>query len=124
MTIDGEPAANVYVYFKPIPESGVINPGAASEGFADENGRFSMKVSVGNQPTGAVVGKHRVSILGSESRRAVWQWEVPGERAPDEKMPEGLRTPPTIKIPKSATALEFEVPPGGTDTANFELTRA
>ncbi|MEM7809882.1 MAG: hypothetical protein AAF532_00185 [Planctomycetota bacterium] len=121
VTFGGKPAAHVYVRFKPIASGDTVNTGAASEGFADEQGRYSLYVMVGNQKPGAVVGAHRVSIHGTESRRMVWQWGPVDAGPPDQEVGVATRPMPDIKIPKDFEPLRFEVPPGGTDTANFSL---
>lgn len=65
VTLDGKPLDNVRVEFMPDPESG--NSGPNSTGVTDAQGRF--KLTCENQQSGAVIGKHRVTLTDLK------QWE-------------------------------------------------
>lgn len=107
VTLDGEPLANASVGFEPIRQGQDIVAGYGSYGETDENGNFTLKTLHGQD--GAIVGKHRVSIR-----------TVSGEMGPDGEtvMTSEERLPPRYN---SDTELTFEVPPEGSDAANFDL---
>ncbi|WP_145260261.1 carboxypeptidase regulatory-like domain-containing protein [Calycomorphotria hydatis] len=122
ITVNGKPAAHVYVRFKPVPQEGVINTGPTSEAFTDEQGRFTLHSTVGDQRSGAVPGTHKVVIWGKESQERVWQW---GIEDPDSAPPPGQKSkqvlqPPSVKIPRGEK-LSFIVPDDGTDEADFDF---
>lgn len=109
ITVDGKPMAGVSVSFQPIAESS-SNPGPGSTGKTDELGRYVLQV-VGKEPRpGAVVGKHRVSVslLGG---KIIKNGKITKKRK--QKID---------AIYNSKSELVFEVPPGGTTEANFEVT--
>lgn len=60
VTLNGQPLAEAWLDFQPIATGDDINPGAGSVGTTDKDGRYTLKTVHGK--TGAVVGKHRVSI--------------------------------------------------------------
>jgi hypothetical protein len=113
VTLNGNPVANAHVNFQPIHEKGVNDPGPGSNGQTNANGEFTLTTTTGD--TGAVVGKHRVIIsIGS------------GKSADDDSAPRHSGQPAGVKIPsrygpKGKDALTFEVPAGGTNSANFPL---
>ncbi|MEM7812887.1 MAG: hypothetical protein AAF532_15530 [Planctomycetota bacterium] len=95
-----------------------------SVGFADADGRFTVATQRGDRD-GAVVGTHSVTIFGAESAGMVDSWRKP----PSPEMiaegadpgPEKPRTRPTIEVPREGLPARFDVPPGGTDAADFDL---
>jgi hypothetical protein len=108
VTLDGQPAANVRVTFQPLGSAENQNPGPGSYAVTDADGHYALTV-VGTNRSGAIVGKHRVSIQSSNG---------PSEEFPD--------APPKPKkpIPKGynkESTLQFDVPNGGTTTADFAL---
>ena len=110
MTLDGKPLAGVHVGFQPIAKPGEMNPGGGSYAVTDAEGGFTLLLVEGEKP-GAYVGKHRVEITGRS--------EVPANVDP------ARRPPPNVVVPERynrSSQLTFEVPPGGTREANFELT--
>jgi len=109
ITMDGEPLANVSVTFQPIVETGQVeDTGGGSFGKTDEEGNYSLEF-VATGETGAVVGKHRVSISTPQPEEAqqddAFEFEDP--------IPARYNT---------HTELTFEVPPDGTEEADFALT--
>ena len=108
VVIDGKPGAGVHIEFMPMGSEKNNNPGPGSIGMTDADGRFVMKViyPAGN---GAVVGRHKVQI---HLREAALDDETPTAKRP-RQLPAKYN---------SATTLVFEVPPGGTDQANFDVT--
>lgn len=113
VTINDKPYAKIAVMFQPVAPKGTINPGPGSTGVTDENGRFTLKV-VGKETRGAVVGKHRVWITNYTELDDIYD-DTPKKRPK-----------PAIQIPGRYSlmegTLEFDVPPGGTDAADFKLT--
>src|SRR5262245_22308276 len=60
VTLNGQPLADAWLDFQPLTSSSDPNPGAGSVGQTDKDGRYTLHVVDGR--SGAVVGKHRVSI--------------------------------------------------------------
>src|SRR5262245_38051629 len=104
VTVDGQPLANVAINFGPL--TGGLDGAYASYGKTDDNGRYSLKL-VDNGRTGAMIGKNRVTLNESTGG---------GES-------DGAAPRVQFKLPPTARdgTLQFEVPPGGTDAANFEF---
>ena len=114
VTLDGKPFNDGVVVFLPKATSENPNPGRSSAGETNDKGQFVLKTD--DLKNGAVVGKHLVKI---SSRGPVMQFD-PATGSPDS-------APPNVKrdlIPaewNTMSAKEFEVPPGGTDKANFDI---
>jgi len=113
VTLDGKPVANALVTFQPVaPEKSTESPGVGSSGKTNENGEFTLTAATGEN--GAVTGKHRVRISVMETQAG----------SSDERPPRG-GWPQGEKIPKEYNAesnLSYDVPAGGSTTANFPLT--
>jgi hypothetical protein len=109
VTLDGEPAAHVRVTFQPLGSAENPNPGPGSYAMTDADGRYTLTV-VGTKRSGAVVGKHRVSIQSSHG--------------PNEEFPDAPPKPakPIPNAYNKESKLEFEVLKGGTTAADFPLT--
>ena len=111
VTLNGKPLPNATVSFLPIAEQGSIEAGEASIGKTNEKGEFALRSTTGKN--GALVGHHRVSISALDPKI--------GER--DERPPRG-GWPLADKVPSRYNAeskVTFDVPPGGTTKADFEL---
>ena len=108
VTIDGKPAANIAVVFQPIA-TGKGEAGMGSTGVTDAQGRFTLTLTGSDKRPGAVVGKHRVTFSGQAAQRAETDDTV--KLGPPDPVPPKYREKP----------LEFEVPAGGTDKADFKL---
>jgi hypothetical protein len=104
VTLDGKPIADATVTFQPA-DSG--KPGTGSAGKTDANGQFTLQLVGMNRP-GALIGKHRISITALGNTEA----DDSGKKTRDQ-VPAWYNTQST---------LTFEVPSGGTDKANFELS--
>ncbi len=109
VTFDGKPLANATVGFYPEGPHAGVN----SSGRTNENGEYTL-MTVMERKTGAVVGKHRVSIIvGSD--------ESGGSDLPADKQPKN-RTP---RIPAKyfggESVLSCDVPSDGKTNADFEL---
>jgi hypothetical protein len=111
VTLNGKPLANATVSFQPIAEGKSPDAGAGSTGKTDEDGRFTLKTSTGQE--GAVVGKHRVRISALET-----QVGDSDERAPRGGWPQGDKVPKRYNSESNET---FDVLRGGTDKADFPL---
>ena len=107
VTLDGQPVSGVRVTFQPS-ERDAENPGPGSSAFSDASGRYDLKTVRGDP--GAVPGQHAVRILNPAPEKA---------GSDDSAGP-----PPKEIIPRyyEDAGLTFDVPPEGTDAANFELT--
>jgi hypothetical protein len=107
VTLNDQPLRNAAVTFQPVAAAG-NNPGPGSGGFTDEDGRYTLKV-IGSGTPGALVGKHKVQIT-----------LVPPDSNPADDRPKRFKRLPA-KYSGKGTLLEFAVPAGGTDSANFAL---
>jgi len=105
VTLDSKPLAEANLTFQPATEGKIA--GAGSFAFTDANGAYSLRTADSDQP-GAVVGKHRVEI-----RLVVPSYDGdPAKRPPAKTLPAKYN---------NQTELQFDVPAGGTDKANFDL---
>lgn len=124
--VDGKPYPNAYVMFQPKGTPGNPNPGRGSMAITDNEGRFSLGYENGRQ--GAVVGVHVVrisSVQPADDPSRFKDTEKTG--SPDGEDPTGANVARGFKpepIPASwntDSTKEFEVPPGGTTTADFNI---
>jgi hypothetical protein len=116
ITLNGKPYRNAVVQFLPVASQEHPNPGRGSSGKTDEHGRFTLKSADGY--TGAVVGKHRVRIstVYSNKLQGYDVWDADANKAVK------AVTDPIPPEWNSTSKKEFEVPPGGTDKANFDIS--
>ncbi len=108
VSLNRQPLAGVHVSFQPSGgSSGSGKSGIGSVGVTDNQGCFQLKTIDTNQP-GAVVGHHVVRLTAKELRE-----NSAGDAAPAKKNP----------LPPQSLdgSLNFDVPPGGTEQANFDL---
>lgn len=111
VTFNGQPAKNVIVTFQPLAASKDDDPGRGSSAYTDENGHYTL-VYDGEKP-GALTGKHRVRISP--------QWV---SNKGDDRGEGGGGMSLNYPIPaewSDMSTLEFEVPAGGTDKADFHI---
>ncbi len=108
--MDGKPLPNVSVTFQPIApaEAKTKETGGGSFGKTDAEGNFTLEL-VASGDAGAVVGKHRVSIVTPEPEAA----QADDANTFQDPIPARYNTDST---------LTFEVPADGTEEANFSLT--
>jgi hypothetical protein len=113
VTLNGKPVEKAAVMFQPVAPEGNYNPGPGSYGITDAEGRYTLKL-IGKETPGAVVGKHKVRIEN---------YTEPDDSADDRPR---KRPKPAVPIPAKynqiEAKLEFDVPPKGSDSANFDLT--
>ena len=100
--------SNWAIAILPLLEQNTLFDQYNSDCRTDQDGRFTLKTLYGDD--GAVVGEHRILI------RAI--------RAGTNKNGQLVMARPAIVPPRynSKSELTFEVPAGGTDKADFELT--
>lgn len=114
--VDGKPKKDLIVLFQPIGSDENPNPGKGSSGRTDEDGRYTLTVD--DNTSGAVVGKHRVAIFTAlaDSELRIDEETGSEDGAPPPKSKETI--PPKYN---DMTELTYEVAPAGTDQANFDL---
>lgn len=110
VTMNGKPLAGATVIFSPVAKAGSIDAGPGSSGKTNEKGEYTLTSDTGRR--GALVGKHRVSV----------SLMARGTGETDER-----RRPGTVvnQVPvryNGKTELTYEVLPGGTGKADFNLT--
>jgi hypothetical protein len=93
------------------------NPGRGSAGLTDENGRFVLKTPEG--VNGAVVGAHQVKITTAEEGIVGFD---PATGSPDNVPTKKVKIDPIPTDWRSMGKNTFDVPAGGTDQANFDIT--
>jgi hypothetical protein len=111
VTLNGQPLANAHVNFQPVAEKGAAVAGVGSNGQTDAGGQFTLKTDAGQN--GALVGKHKVRISVLDPRI--------GES--DERIRPGRMTNRLPDRYNEKTELTFDVPAGGSTTANFDLKK-
>jgi hypothetical protein len=107
VTLNGQPLAHAAITFQPVATEGHPNPGLGSGAFTSSDGRYTLKL-IGVDTTGAVVGTHMVRIT-----------LVAQDNSADDRQTRSKELP--AKYNKK-TKLKYDVPPGGTDSADFQLT--
>jgi hypothetical protein len=110
VTLNGKPLPNACVHFAPIGSKD-HNPGPTSQGKTDSNGCFTLRLDHPPQ-LGAVVGKCRVFITTANTELRDGAQPDAGGKKTKELVPARYN---------QETTLIFDVPPGGTDQANFDL---
>ena len=110
ITLDEKPLANATIIFTPISDD--PNPGIGSQGKTDKDGQFTLKMMSKENTIGALVGKHKVSITAYEG-------DDGSVLSSGSDMKFRKRIVPTEYNAKST--LTFDVPPGGSMSASFDL---
>jgi hypothetical protein len=114
VTLDGKPYGEAVVVFLPKATADNPNPGRSSAGETDAQGHFVLKTD--ELKNGAVIGTHRIKV---QTRGEVVQVD-PSVGTADSFDPRAKRDP----IPAEWNTMsqkEFDVPPEGTDKANFDI---
>jgi hypothetical protein len=112
VTLNGQPLAKATVSFQPIAPEGTMEAAPGSAGKTNEKGEYVLKGS--NGKNGAWVGKHRVRISLLEEKIGET------DERPRGGPPLGDKIPARYNADSKET---FEVPSGGTDKADFTLTK-
>jgi hypothetical protein len=110
VTLDGNPLAAARVRFEPRAAGDSIDAGPGSMGITDSEGRYELETIKQNR--GAVVGTHVVRIGTRQTRL-------------DPNNLDRLEVLAKEVVPmryNTSTRLTFEVPSGGTEEANFDLS--
>lgn len=118
VTFNGKPAANVMVTFQPTAKSGSDAGGVGSFATTDANGRFALEVMSDKPQPGALVGKHRVRIATPPPKGG--GGPADSDAAAGDGKKKGFTDPIPARYNVEST-LDFDVPAGGTDQANFDL---
>lgn len=108
--LNGKPVADVELLFQPEAGDSTKSPGPPATGVTGPDGRYTLKV-VGEAKTGATVGKNHVLFSGKASAE---DFSEDGKK----------RGKPAVSIPprySNEAKMEFDVPRGGTSSADFEL---
>lgn len=113
--VDGKPMANLAVVFQPIGSKANENPGRGSYGTTDSNGKYTLFV---DGASGAVVGKHKVAIFTNLSKDQLTSTPADTGSTDGEEPASAEIIPPKYN---DMTELTFDVPPGGTDKADFKV---
>ena len=108
ITLDGQPLAGATVSFQPAGGGATVGPGSGA--VTDASGKYELKTAEAKPRSGAAVGAHVVRITGVQEQRDAGD----DTQRPMAKDP----VPPKYRDP----GLTFEVPSGGTDKADFQLT--
>lgn len=111
VTLDGKPVANAVVTFQPRSSGqGVAGPGSTAR--SDASGTFELRTI--RDESGAVVGLHNVTIYPNYAKSSSPGGADSGGRA--------VIGPDIPRKYNYESTLTFEVPAGGTDSANFQLS--
>lgn len=118
VTVDGKPLPDVGIVFVPLAK-GRDNPniGPGSLGRTDADGRFTLQTVHGDK--GAVPTEHVVRMAPAPNQGDL--------DSPEGLVPEGSNVPEPAPrasaLPRQALdgSLRFQVPPQGTDQANFDF---
>jgi hypothetical protein len=109
VTFNGKPLANATVGFYPEGPHAGVN----SSGRTNDNGEYTLKTVMEGKP-GAVVGKHRVSIIVAS--------DSAGSDAPADKQLKNRAPKIPSKYFGGESQLSCDVPSGGKTDANFDLS--
>jgi hypothetical protein len=112
VTLDGQPLAGATVSFQPIAPPNSTEAGPGSVGKTNDKGEYKLTADKGQD--GAVVGKHRVVITCLQQQAG-----DSDTRPPRGGWPQADKVPPRYNSNSNET---FEVPRGGTDKADFNLS--
>lgn len=113
ITLDEKPLVNATVIFE--PDSDLKNPGPGSQGKTDANGEYALQLFTG-EAKGAIIGKHVVRITSYEGDDGTVPSSNPNETV--------FRKSLVDERYNSKSELKFEVQPGGSTSANFDLKSA
>lgn len=120
--VDGQPYANAVVSFQPVGGKENATPGRGSSALTDANGRYSLLVDDGT--TGAAVGRHKVRIQTKRDDPTAFYDPTVGSADRPAGVPKkgGKVDPIPADWYSDVGGKDYDVPPGGTDQANFDIT--
>jgi hypothetical protein len=114
VTLDNKPLAKASITFVPQATKENQAPGPTAAAFTDADGRYSLGID--SETPGSVVGRCRIFIttLIGDGKAQDPNDDRPGPPVrPKDRVPEKYNM---------KTTLTFDVPAGGTDQANFDLS--
>jgi hypothetical protein len=117
VTFNGKPAAGVMVTFQPVAGKGGDAGGVGSFATTEAAGKFALEAMTDKPQSGALAGKHRVRIATVPPKGS-------SAADPDSAAVDGKKKACADPIPPRynvESTLEFDVPAGGTDKADFAL---
>ncbi len=117
ITLDGKPYGKAVVVFQPVGTKDNPEPGRGSSAYTDESGRFVLKYD--GVSDGAVVGTHLVRIMTKGSDIV---GGAPSTAGSSDETPKNREVDPIPAEWNGMSQKTFDVPPGGTDKANFDIT--
>jgi hypothetical protein len=123
VTVDGKPAPQLKVEFQPEPRQDGVPP-YRSSAFTDEAGRYRLTCET--RLSGALVGKHRVTVTDLRSQPDPGALPDPSRANPQSPPKVAASKKPGPRVPDSygrfeTTQLRQEVRAGGVQTINLEL---
>jgi hypothetical protein len=126
ITLDGNPLAGATITTQPIAVEGNV-AGSGSFGTTDAEGRYELEL-VKPAVKGAIVGEHRVMISQKsdyKSGTVTAKLDDGTEFKTDDPNAHRAGLAAARKWPSRYTdgSLQLTVPPEGTSTANFDLTK-
>ncbi|MEM7809855.1 MAG: hypothetical protein AAF532_00045 [Planctomycetota bacterium] len=110
--VNGAPAAGVTVIFSPQPKEDSAVSGATSRGVTGPDGRYTLFTTSGTSRQAAVVGTHKVQLIGREAF---------DEESLKEATDTGETVTPFLFSSDQKSVGPFEVAAGGTDAADFSV---
>lgn len=113
VTLDGQPVTNARVVFMPQSRTDDGEAGPYSGGETDADGHYSLASTDETPRAGAVVGPHRVVISTKRSHRHPTELDTEVIDSPE--------TIPAVYTNYRLTPLTFDVPAGGSTSADFSL---
>lgn len=108
--LNQKPLAHATVVFQP---DGGGDPGPGSVGQTDADGKFELKL-MNTGAAGARVGKHKVTVTA-------YAGDGDGESSSPDDAKKVFRKALVPEEYNAKTTLTFDVPAGGTGSANFDL---
>lgn len=106
ITLNGKPLARASVTFAPVGSKDNQEPGPSSAAITGPDGRYTLSL-IGQDGKGAMIGRHKVMVA------------LQDEVTTDNDTPTKLKQLP-LKY-NGQTTLEFVVPAGGSESADFDL---
>lgn len=113
VTLDGQPITNARVVFMPQSRTDDGEAGPYSGGETDAEGHYSLASTDDTPRPGAVVGPHRIVISTKRSHRHPTELDTEVIDSPE--------TIPAVYTNYRLTPLTFDVPAGGSTSADFSL---
>lgn len=119
VTYNDAPLAGAQVLFQPVGGQGGVAAGVGSFAKTDSEGRFKLEASTATPTAGAVPGRHQVRIALPPAKGIIGQQDSDAANAGGKPITQATNPVPAEYNEKST--LTFDVPPGGTMSADFSL---